>query len=133
LEDPNLHISVFIEVCDTLKLNKVSTDVIQLHLFPFSLRDKARAWLHSLPSGYITAWDKLTRAFLAKFFSPSKMASLRNQIIKFTQKDEETLYKAWEWFKDLLCLCHHHGHQSSMIIQAFYNDVTQPVRFTIMW
>ena len=42
LEDPNLHLSVFLEVCDTLKLNGVSSDVIRLRLFPFSLRDKAR-------------------------------------------------------------------------------------------
>ena len=53
LEDPNLHLSVFSEVCDTLKLNRVYTDAICLRLFPFSLRDKARAWLHSLPSGCI--------------------------------------------------------------------------------
>ena len=28
LEDPNLHLSVFLEVCDTLKLNGVSTNAI---------------------------------------------------------------------------------------------------------
>jgi len=43
LEDPNLHLSVFFEVCDTLKLKGVSSDTIHLCLFPFSLRDKARA------------------------------------------------------------------------------------------
>jgi len=45
LEDPN---------CDILKSNGVSIDVIRLWLFAFSLRDKVRAWLRSLPSGYIT-------------------------------------------------------------------------------
>jgi len=78
LEDPNLHLSVFLEVCDMLKLNGVSTDAIRLRLFPFLLRDKARAWLHSLPSGCITTWDELARAFLAKFFPLIKTASLRN-------------------------------------------------------
>ena len=34
LEDPNLHLSVFLEVCDTLKLNGVSSDAIRLLLFP---------------------------------------------------------------------------------------------------
>ena len=43
LEDPNLHLSVFLEVCETLKLNGLSIDAIRLRLFPFSLRDKARA------------------------------------------------------------------------------------------
>jgi len=71
LENSNLHLSVFLEVCDTWKLNRVSTDAIRSQLFPFLLRDKARAWLYSLPSGCVTTWDKLTRVFLAKFF-PSK-------------------------------------------------------------
>ena len=80
MEDPNLHLSVFLEFCDTLKINRASIDAICLRLFPFSLRDKARAWLHSLPPGTISMWDELTKAFLARFFPPSKMASLRNQI-----------------------------------------------------
>jgi len=127
LEDPNLHLSVFLEVCDTLKLNGISTDAICLRLFPFSLRDKARVWLHSLLSGCIITWDELKRSFLAKFFAPSKATSLRNQITNFTQKDEETLYEACERFKDLLHLCLHHGLQCWMIIQAFYNGVTQSI------
>ena len=63
-------------------------DVIRLRLFPFQLRGKARAWLHSLPPRCITTWDELTRAFLTKFFPPSKTASLRNQITNSIQKDE---------------------------------------------
>jgi len=47
------------------------------------------------------------------------------------QKDEETPYEAWDWFKDLLRLCPHHGLQRWMIIQAFHNRVTQSVRSSI--
>jgi len=54
LEDLNLHLSIFLGVCDTLNLNGVSTDAIRLRLFPFSLSDKARTLLHSLSSRYIT-------------------------------------------------------------------------------
>jgi len=109
MEDPNLHLSVFLKVCNTLKINGVPTDSICLRRFSLSLRDKARAWLHSLPPGSISTWDELTKAFLAKFFPLSKTASLRNQITSFTQRDDETLYEAWEKFKDLLRLCPHHG------------------------
>jgi len=94
MEDPNLHLSVFLEVYDTLKINGASTDAIRLRLFPLSLRDKARARLHLVPPGSISTWEELTKAFLAKFFPPSKMASLRNQITSFTQKEDETLYEA---------------------------------------
>jgi len=36
MEDPSLHRSVCLEVCDALKINGVATDVIHLHLFTFS-------------------------------------------------------------------------------------------------
>ena len=94
MEDPNLHLSVFLEVCNTLNIKGASTDAIRLHLFPFSLRDKARAWFHSLPPGSISTWEELTKAVLVKFFPPSKTASLRNQITSFTQREDETLYEA---------------------------------------
>ena len=131
LEDPNLHLSVLLEACDMLKLNGVCTNAIRLRLFPFSLKDKARAWLHSLPSKCITTWDELPRAFLTQFFPPIKTTTWRNQITNFTQRDDETLYKAWEQFKDLLCVCPHHSLQCWMIIQTFYNGVTQSVRSII--
>ena len=43
---PNLHLSVFVQYADTIKENGVSPEAIRLRLFPFSLQDKARAWLH---------------------------------------------------------------------------------------
>jgi len=61
-EDPNLHISTFLRLSGTLKENQ---EAIRLHLFPFSLRDRARAWFHSLEVGSITSWDQMRRAFLA--------------------------------------------------------------------
>ncbi|XP_020266504.1 uncharacterized protein LOC109841993 [Asparagus officinalis] len=130
-EDPNLHISVFLEYCDTLKMNGVSDDAIKLRLFPFSLRDKARAWLQSLPPGSITTWDQLSEAFLAKYFPPSKTAQLRNQITTFTQKEGESLYDAWERYKDLLRMCPHHGLEDWLIIHTFYNGLLYNTRMTV--
>ena len=101
----------FLKVRDTLKLNGVSIDAILLRLFPFSLRDKGRAWLHLLYLGCITTWDELTKVFLAKFFPPSRMVSLRNQITTFSQKEDKKLSEAWGRFNDLLRLCSHHGPQ----------------------
>jgi len=131
LEDLNLHLSVFLEVCETSKVNGVCTDAFWLRLFFFSLRDRARAWLHSFPLGCITTWDGLTRSFLTQFFPLSKMASLRNQITNFTQRGDKMLYEAWERLKDLLRLCPHQGLQWWVIIQAFCNGVTQFIRSTI--
>jgi len=53
-KDLNLHISTFLRLSGTLKANQ---EAVRLHLFPFSLRDKASAWFQSLEVGSITSWD----------------------------------------------------------------------------
>jgi hypothetical protein len=62
-EDPNLHISTFLRLSGTIKANQ---EAVRLHLFPFSLRDRASAWFHSLEKGSITSWDQIRQVFLAR-------------------------------------------------------------------
>ena len=52
-KDHNIDIASFLEICDTFKHNGVTDDAIRLRLFPFSLRDKVKSWLHFLPIGSI--------------------------------------------------------------------------------
>ena len=130
-DDPNAHIENFLEICDTLKHNGVSDDAIRLRLFPFSLRDKAKAWLQSLPAGSITTWNDLAQKFLAKFFPPAKTTKLRTNIQTFVQFDMETLYEAWERFKDLLRRCPHHGLPKWLVVQTFYNGLNNHTRINI--
>ncbi|MCH87321.1 hypothetical protein A2U01_0008188, partial [Trifolium medium] len=130
-EDPNLHLSVFVQFADTLKSNGVDPEAIRLRLFPFSLRDRARAWLQSLPSNSITTWNELKKAFLARYFPPSKTAQLRNQITCFRQTNGESLFEAWERYKDIMRACPHHRLEKWLIIHTFYNGLLYNTRMTI--
>ena len=92
-EDPNLYIAYFLEICDMFRVNDVLHDVIRLRLFPFSLKDRAREWLNSLPAGSISDWATLAQKFLAKYFFPAKTVKLRNDITNFMQYDQESMYE----------------------------------------
>ncbi|XP_058726309.1 uncharacterized protein LOC131597641 [Vicia villosa] len=130
-EDPNLHLLVFLQYADTVKENGVSSEGIRLRLFPFLLRDRARAWLRSLPANSVTTWNELKKVFLAQYFPPSKTAMLRAQINGFRQKDNESLFEAWERYKEMLRLCPYHGLEEWLIIHTFYNGLLYNTRLTI--
>ncbi|WRX26276.1 Retrotransposon gag domain - like 10 [Theobroma cacao] len=130
-DDLNAHIVNFLEICDTFKANGVTDDAIRLRLFPFSLRNKAKSWLNSLLAGSINTWDDLAQNFLAKFFPLAKSAMMRNDITSFMQFDSESLYEAWERYKDLMRRCPHHGLPKWLQVQTFYNGLLRPFRTTI--
>ncbi|XP_058749720.1 uncharacterized protein LOC131622697 [Vicia villosa] len=119
-ENPNQHLKVFIQLADTLKANGATPEAIRLRLFPFSLRSKAHDWLDALLANSITTWEDLRRAFLARYFPPSKTVVLRNLITSFTKNQGESLFDAWERYKELLRACPHHVLEQWLIIHTFY-------------
>ena len=48
---------------------------------------------------------------------------MRSDITIFFQQDMESLYEAWERYKDLLWKCPHHGLPVWMRVQTFYNGL----------
>jgi len=96
-----MHITSFLEKCDTIKMNRVSNDTIWLRLFPFSLKDNEKSWLLISYANSFTTWDALSKTFLCKYFSPGKMPKLQNGITSFFQAKGKSPYEAWERFKEL--------------------------------
>ena len=78
-----MNLKNFIEVCDTVKYNRVIEKVLRLRLFPLSLGDRAKHWLTSRPPDFITSWNDLVQKFLTKFFPPSKITQPVQEINTF--------------------------------------------------
>ena len=89
-------------MANIIKLNGVRSYVIKLQLFPFSLRDITTSWFESLPYGSVNIWEELIEAHLSIIFPPALTSEMRGEIISFKQKDDESLFNAWERYKQLL-------------------------------
>jgi hypothetical protein len=84
------------------------------------LRGRAKDWLVSLPKNSIDSWVKCKDAFIGKYYPPAKIISLRSDIMKFKQFDNEDVAQTWERMKSLIKNCPTHGLTTWMIIQIFY-------------
>lgn len=69
----------------------------------------------------------MTHEFFKKYFPKYEKNALKGQISIFSQKESETLYQAWQRFKDLLNLYPHHGYESWCNVSYFYEGLTNKV------
>ncbi|XP_047978999.1 uncharacterized protein LOC125220910 [Salvia hispanica] len=96
-EDANRHLSKFVGISNTLKLNGVDDDSIRVRLFPFSLTDSAKEWFECMPRE------------------------------KFIQGHDEPLYEAFARFKALLRKCPNHGFTVDHQVGILYNGFNEKI------
>ena len=128
-ENPFKHIDVFLEICSTVFWFNVSNEAFWLWPFPFSLKDKAKAWFvlkQISPLGI-----KSKRNSWKKKFSIGKLTTLRRAITTFTQNKNEQLHESWERFKDLLWSCPHHEVPQWQLIQSFHSGLVEHNRHMV--
>ena len=79
-EDPHKHLKQFHVVCSGMRPQGVTEKQVKLRAFPFSLDDKTKDWLYSLPSGSIVNWNELKKQFLENYFPASRTTNIRKEI-----------------------------------------------------
>jgi hypothetical protein len=99
-----------------------------MRLFPFSLKERAKHWFHSLVPNFITSLAQLQQEFLKKYFPIGKTNDIRRAITSISQYEVEQLYETWERLKDLLRSCPHHAVPKWQLVQSFYKGLTEPNR-----
>ncbi|KAK2450136.1 hypothetical protein QL285_009271 [Trifolium repens] len=127
-DDPHLHLKQFLEVASNFKIPGITDDAFRLRLFPYFLRDRAKGWFNSLEPNSIDTWNALAENFIAKYFPHVKNAKMRNEITSFRQGEDESLFDAWERYKEMLRQCPHHGILFCIQLETFYNGLTPSSR-----
>ena len=127
-ENPYTHIRDFEEVCTTFKEGITDMDLLKLKAFPLILKDKAKIWLKSLRPRTIRNWADLQAGFLKKFFSATKTNSLKRQIYTYSAYDNEKFYQCWERFMETINACPHHGFDTWMLVNHFYDGMSPSMK-----
>ncbi|CAL2247848.1 unnamed protein product [Prunus armeniaca] len=114
--------------CKNILVKGFSAESIKLRLFPYTLKDQARRWLLTLPSGSISTWNQLSEKFLNKYYPASKTLNMRTQILSFAQKPNEEFHEAWERFKELNRKCPHFGITSTDQVHIFFRGLNMTTK-----
>nr|GEZ57113.1 hypothetical protein [Tanacetum cinerariifolium] len=111
--------------------NGVTDDALRLYLFPHSLTHHATAWFDRLLRNSINTFKQMAKMFHGKYFPPSMVTKLINEITNFCQRPDESLFEAWECYK--LSIDRFPNHNMFLITQidTFYNGLTLRHRYTI--
>nr|GEX57657.1 reverse transcriptase domain-containing protein [Tanacetum cinerariifolium] len=123
-DDVNKHLDKFLHVTQSIKVNGITDDALRLYLFPHSLTHHATAWFDRLTRNSITTFDQMASKFLSKYFPPSMVTKLRNEITNFRQLPDESLFEAWECYKLAIDRCPNHNMLPVTQIDTFYNGLT---------
>nr|GEU52257.1 reverse transcriptase domain-containing protein [Tanacetum cinerariifolium] len=130
-DDANKHLDKFLHVTQSIKVNGVTDDALGLYLFPHSLKHHATAWFYRLLRISIITFEQMAKMFLGKYFPPSMVTKLRNEITNFRQPPDESLFEAWERYKLSIDQGPNHNMLPITQIDTFYNGLTLRHRDTI--
>ena len=123
-ENPYSFMRDFEDVCSAFLSIGSPLRIIFMVLFPFSLKEKAKIWFHSLAPNSIFTWEGMRNEFLNKFFPPARTNALMRAIQNFSEKPGEPFAVVWERYKDLLHAIPHHGLDVGKICAYFHQGLS---------
>ena len=85
-ENPYSFMRDFENVCSAFLSTGSPLHIICMVLFPFSLKEKAKIWFHSLSPNSIFTWEDMQNEFLNKLFPPARTNALMRAIQNFSEK-----------------------------------------------
>nr|GEU73180.1 reverse transcriptase domain-containing protein [Tanacetum cinerariifolium] len=110
-DDANKHLDKLLHVTQSIKVNGVTDDAFR--------------W------NSINTFEKMEKMSLGKYFPPSMMTKLRNEITNFLQRLDESLFEACERYKLSIDRCPNHNMLPVTQIDTFYNGLNLRHRDTI--
>ncbi|GJR45762.1 reverse transcriptase domain-containing protein [Tanacetum coccineum] len=130
-DDANKHLDKFLTITQSMKQNGVIDDALRLYLIPYNLTHHVTAWFDRLPKNSMHTFQEMATKFLSKYFPPSMVTKLRNDISNFRQLPDESLFEACERYKLSIDRCPNHNMLPTTQIDTFYNGLTLRHRDTI--
>ncbi|GJV66313.1 hypothetical protein Tco_1477141 [Tanacetum coccineum] len=127
-EDDNEHIEKVLDIVGLFHIPNITQDQVMLQVFPMSLTRAANCWLRNEPAGSIKTWETLKGKFLSKYCPPVRTDKKMEKINNFQQDPDETLFQAWERFKELLFRCPQHYLVDMQEVISFYKGLDVPTR-----
>ena len=119
-DNPYKHLEKFEQICNTFQQEGVPTTWFKWNLFPFTLVDQAKRWHSTAVNEAKGNWNLLVKKFVQKFFPPSKVHKLTQQVWNFKQEENEDIDDAWERFNNLFEQGPKLGMSVDLALRIFY-------------
>ena len=68
-EDPLIFIQDFYAIVQTFPLQDLTEDQLRMRCFPYTLKEKAKVWLMTIPPNSLRTWEAVYEKFMGKFYS----------------------------------------------------------------
>ena len=118
-ENPYSHLQEFEHTCACLHIAGMSDKTLRWKLFLFSLIERAKHWYSQTVGSMQGDWKTLCSKFCLRFFSISKVVSLRKGVLNFRQLEEESLGISWDCFNELIFTGPDLAIQDHVLLQHF--------------